>query len=154
MRFAQRNIVGNHVAVVSRGRGGSAIRILDHAANSDSPENDMNINDALHKLDTLIALLGGKTGRVRTTPMPGDMTPTRDSRELTLEEMRDVVEEQDRQNSFAYGEACNQVGRQLRAGVAPNDCRPGLRRRATDAEDEHAWADAINRRGRELRERK
>lgn len=155
MKFAQRNIVGNHIAIVGRGRGGSKIRILDAAANSDSPEDDVNIDHLLHKLDCLMALMQGRTGRIRTTPMPSDMQiPTTDSRELTMDEMRDSLEERDRRVALEYSNACNAIGEAQRQRREPEDCRPALRRRATDARDDFDWADKINQRGRELRERR
>ena len=158
LHFAQKNIRLNHVAVVGRGRCGNSCRILDAATTSET-ENDMNIEDALRKLDSLIALLGGKT-----RPMPGHMAmPTMDSRTsisdgrvLSLEEQRDAVEQHDREVSFSYGAAVNEIGAQLRRGVAPHDCRSSIidRRRAEDAKDEFGWADQINERGRQLRERR
>jgi hypothetical protein len=146
--YAQINITVNHCAVVPKGRGGST-KIMD------SVEDNMTIDDAMQRLDTLLDLLKGK-------PMPAkkaaDRKPTRDGRPLTFDEVCDAIKERDRQSNFAYGEAINRVGKALRERRSPEDCRPSLmRRRATDHaenEDPHAWADAINEQGRRLRERR
>ena len=140
--FLQRNILINHCAVVPKGRGGTT-RIMDSEAN-------MTMDDVEIRLDRLLDLMKRIILGAGARVSPRRQTTDDKGRMLTGDELRDRIEEQDRERSFSYGEAVNAAGRALRER---RDCRPSLRQRVTDADD-HSWADAINERGRILRERR
>jgi hypothetical protein len=147
--YRQRNIIINHAALVPAGRAQNT-RIQDSAEGG-----AMDISDLEARFDVLLQLMK------RIIPGAAKITdqrkPTTDGRVLTFDELRDQEDERYRQSNFAYGEACNSVGRQMRAGIPARDCRPALteKRRATDRaveEDAFSWADDYREAGRKMRE--
>ena len=119
----------------------------------------MDFSELEKRVDVLLDLMR------RIVPGAAKTAPTRTAtldekgRALSLTEAMDYLKEQDRERSFQYGEACNEVGRQMRARIPARDCRPTLteKRRAVDhaEEDQFSWADGYNTEGeRQRRERR
>jgi hypothetical protein len=166
--YEQRNISINHVAILPKGRAQNA-QIMDSGGS-------MNLEDLEQRIDRLLDLMkagGGIDGKGMRPSTPRTKTTDETGRVLSVSETQDLMAEADRASSFAYGEACNEIGRQLRAGIPARDIENKLSRRergdtasfetilkryrgqgsqVNDAEEN--WAAALNRRGRELRERK
>jgi hypothetical protein len=168
--FEQRDILINHIAVVSAGRAGDSVRIMD------SKEDDVNWEPINRRLDAMIEALtratGGKTRttsdakrtlvdeineikrgarRVEELSRPGGPGPSGFAAALR-EHNRNYDEfssEQERGQKFA--DEAKAAGEAMAARFRPKDARV-CRNPVTPVNDsEEDWAETVNRRGRAMR---
>ena len=133
--YTQRQIRINHISVLKKGRAGESVAIMDHEVNMQKEFTPEEMNAALSELNRITRMLSR-----------GRATQTQD-RDFELEAM---FEESTDPEAVQFADACNALGRKLRAG---SDCRPGLRERAEDgarssdpSEDFAAQARRLHRR--------